>query len=268
MTLETSLAMETQGRGPHLLLLHGAGGSPRDSFPFIDHLSERYTVLAPHLPGVGQSELGATPLTVPDVARRVLAAMDDAGIERFAVCGYSMGTLIASWLAAHAPERVATIILTAGFARPLWSCQDAMDRWETLLDADPVVLGRFIVDGIYTKETIRARGTKWYAAAMHDAGRGFPAGTRAHIDLIRNADVRAEVALSRQPTLIVVPRHDAFVTPDHSVELQRLRPDARVEYLEAGHAVGDEQERAWLNLLTEFLEHHTSISPTLEGTRP
>jgi len=137
-----------------------------------------------------------------------------------------------------------------------------MERWSRLLDADPERLGRFVVDRVYRPETIRARGSAWRAATVREVGTGFPAGTRAHIDLVSHADVREAVATTSQPLLLVVPTHDDFVTADHSEELRRLRPDAQATYLAAGHAVGDEQAAAWLDALTGFLDHHLSPSPT------
>jgi pimeloyl-ACP methyl ester carboxylesterase len=262
MTPADPLALETVGAGPPVLFLHGAGGTPRANFPFLDEVAQRYTVLAPDLPGVGGSGLGPTPLTVPGVADRILATMDAAGVDRLAVCGYSMGTLLASWLAAVAPDRVEALVLTAGLARAAWSCQDTMERWARLLGGDPHRLGQFVVDRIYRPETGHNRGAAWLEATVREVGTGFPPGTRAHIEMVSQADVRAAVAMTRQPLLLLVPTQDAFVTPDHSAEIRRLRPDAQVAYVDAGHAVGDEQPAAWLEALAGFLDHHLTPSPT------
>jgi pimeloyl-ACP methyl ester carboxylesterase len=259
--MSSALSVEILGAGPPVLLIHGAGGSPRANFPFLDQLASRYTVLAPELPGVGDSDLGPTPLTVSGVADRLLATLDRAGVDRVAVCGYSMGSILAGWLAACAPERVDAVVLTAGLARAAWTCHDTMDRWVRLLGT-PERVGRFVVDRVYRPETIRDRGDEWYDAAVAEVGAGFPPGTRAHADLVCHADVRAALAATRQPLLLVVPTHDAFVTPDHSEEIRRLRPDAQVTFVEAGHAVGDEAPEAWLAALTGFFDLHLSPSPT------
>lgn len=135
-----------------------------------------------------------------------------------------------------------------------------MTRWDKLLDAGPEELGTFIVDRVYRPETIQARGEAWRTKTVYEVGNGFPPGTRAHIDLIRHADVREAVWTTRQPLLLVVPTRDEFVTPDHSEELHRLRPDAHVEDLDAGHAVGDEQGDEWFAVLKRFLDHHAATS--------
>lgn len=255
---DETLATEVLGAGPHpgrpLLVLHGAAGSPHDNYPFLDRLAQTRTVLAPSLPGVGDSPLGDAPLRVADVAERVLRAVEATGHERVDVCGYSMGTLVAARLAALAPDRVASLTLVAGLARAHWSCQDVMQRWAHLLDGPADALGRFIVDRVYRAETVRARGQQWYELAVADAGQAPPPGTRDHIDLICHADVRADLAATRQPMLVVVADRDEFVTPDHSEEIVRLRPDARVVRVDAGHAVGDEAPEEWYAALTEFLD--------------
>ena len=128
--------------------------------------------------------------------------------------------------------------------------------------ASPERVGRFVVERVYRPETIRARGEEWFRATAAEVGASFPVGTRAHLDLVSHADVRTAVTATRQPLLLVVPAHDVFVTPDHSEELLRLRPDAQATYVEAGHAVGDEAPDAWLAALTGFLDLHLSPSPT------
>lgn len=258
----TPLAMEELGSGPPLLLLHGAGGSPRAAFPFLEKLAERFTVLAPDLPGVGDSELGDAPLTVSGVVDRILETLDRARVDRVAVCGYSMGTLLAAGLAASAPGRVGALVLTAGLARATAPCRDLLQRWSDMLAADPEVLGRFVVDHIYRPKTIVARGNTWYTTTVEEVGAGFPPGTRAHIALVAAADVREALASTTQPLHLVVPRHDVFVTPDHSAEIRRLRPEVTATFLAGGHALGDERPDAWFDAMTGFLDRHLAPSPT------
>ncbi len=71
-----------------------------------------YGVLALDLPGHGRSD-GPALARVEDIADWVAAVLDAAGVERAAVIGHSMGSLIALECAARHPERVARIALLA-----------------------------------------------------------------------------------------------------------------------------------------------------------
>ncbi|MFA7503305.1 MAG: alpha/beta hydrolase [Burkholderiaceae bacterium] len=75
------------------------------------------SVLALDLPGHGRSE-GPLDTSVEAMADSVLAAMTAAGVERAAIVGHSMGSLIALECAARAPARVDRIALL-GAAYPM-----------------------------------------------------------------------------------------------------------------------------------------------------
>jgi len=77
---------------------------------------EGRTVLTPHFPGFGGRPPGEASLEA--FARAVLADMDEAGIQRAAVVGLSMGGYVAFRLHALAPERVAALVLADTRAGP------------------------------------------------------------------------------------------------------------------------------------------------------
>ena len=234
-------------------MLHGAGGSPRDNFPFLDELAETFTVVAPSLPGVGSTPLGDKPLDAVTIADQVAVLLDDLDIETAAVCGYSMGTTIATHLAASHPDRVSAVALCAGFVKPRPSMLVGLELWDGLLaDGMPETVGRFILSAAFRPETLDQRGPKWIAVAAREIGRTLPMGTRAHLDLIRRVDSTAALASTEQPMLVIVPEHDGLVHPGHSDDLLAIRPDATRIGLQAGHAVWDEAPAEWLAALTGF----------------
>jgi pimeloyl-ACP methyl ester carboxylesterase len=112
--------------GPRALaFVHGAG---------LDHtvwmLPARYfanhgfAVAAVDLPGHGRSE-GPALATVEAQGAWLLAAMDALGLARAALCGHSMGSLVALAAAGGAPARVAALALLAT-AHPMAVSDDLM----------------------------------------------------------------------------------------------------------------------------------------------
>jgi len=102
--------------------------------PQIEVLARHHRVVVPDLWGHGGS--GRLPETTHDMgglARQYLALMDALGIERFAVCGLSVGGIWAFELACLAPHRVRALALLDCFigAEP----EPARRRFFSMLDA-------------------------------------------------------------------------------------------------------------------------------------
>src|SRR2546430_1626322 len=110
-----SLSVDVRGSGPGLLLAHGAGGSVAANFPFLDELAAKRTVIAPDYPGSGATPKATRALELDRLVDDVVASAVDSGVETFGVVGYSMGTTVAIRAATRYPERVTSLVLTAGF---------------------------------------------------------------------------------------------------------------------------------------------------------
>ena len=94
---------------PALVLIHGLGASGRAFDLVAPLLAARFRVIVPDLPGFGAS--GGPATDVEGMARSVLGALDEDGVEEFAVAGHSMGGLVATALAELAPDRVTRLVL-------------------------------------------------------------------------------------------------------------------------------------------------------------
>jgi len=95
------------GQGADLILLHGFG-SNKDTWNRVSRLlTPGFHVVAPDLPGFGESDLAdGTDYSVPAQVERVKAFADALGLTRFFLGGSSMGGNIAGAFAARYPEMV------------------------------------------------------------------------------------------------------------------------------------------------------------------
>jgi pimeloyl-ACP methyl ester carboxylesterase len=99
------------GSGPPLLYLHAAGGPIWD--PFVEGLTERFTVYAPHHPGTGETARDSI-YAVDSLWDLVLIydeILDALELQSVPVIGTSFGGMMACELAAHRPERVRRMVL-------------------------------------------------------------------------------------------------------------------------------------------------------------
>jgi 2-succinyl-6-hydroxy-2,4-cyclohexadiene-1-carboxylate synthase len=98
---------------PVVLLLHGFMGAAADWSEVAAGLGRAYQSLAVDLPGHGRSVRLGTPAayTIASVAGELAALLDDQGIDRCIVVGYSMGGRLALYFALHHAARCSRLVL-------------------------------------------------------------------------------------------------------------------------------------------------------------
>src|SRR2546425_4826156 len=105
----------TAGHGPTVILLHGYAETSRMWRPIIPLLAEKFTVIAPDLPGIGDSEIPATGLDMKAAAIRVHAFAKSLGVEKARVVGHDIGLMVAYAYAAQFPAEVEKLVVMDAF---------------------------------------------------------------------------------------------------------------------------------------------------------
>jgi pimeloyl-ACP methyl ester carboxylesterase len=100
------------GSGTPLVFLHGAGGLNMD-LPFLDALAQRFHVYAPLVPGYGDSEECLELRDMLDFTLHTWDVVSALGLKDPVLAGFSMGGMIASEMAAIAPNDVSRLALIA-----------------------------------------------------------------------------------------------------------------------------------------------------------
>jgi pimeloyl-ACP methyl ester carboxylesterase len=100
------------GSGQPLVFLHGAGGLDLEQ-GFLDALSERFHVFAPLVPGYGDSEECTELRDMLDFTLHTWDVVAALGVKDPILVGHSMGGMIASEMAAVAPNDVSRLALIA-----------------------------------------------------------------------------------------------------------------------------------------------------------
>ncbi len=122
------LAFDERGSGPAIVLVHGHPFSRRMWHGQLESLSDTFRVIAPDLPGYGESPVRGTTARPRDLADAVVELMDAIGVDRATVVGLSLGGLVAMELGLGNPERVTGVVLTATTAAPLTPEEAEMRR--------------------------------------------------------------------------------------------------------------------------------------------
>jgi len=110
-----SLHYLTAGHGPMVVLIHGYAETSRMWRPLIVKLAGRFTVIAPDLPGIGDSAIPADGLDMKTAALRVHALARSLGAEKAEVVGHDIGLMVAYAYAAQFPAETAKLVVMDAF---------------------------------------------------------------------------------------------------------------------------------------------------------
>jgi pimeloyl-ACP methyl ester carboxylesterase len=105
----------TAGHGPSLILLHGYAETSLMWKPIIPVLAERFTVIAPDLPGIGDSDIPASGLDMKSAAVRIHGLAQSLGVQKAEVVGHDIGLMVAYAYAAQFPAEVTKLVLMDAF---------------------------------------------------------------------------------------------------------------------------------------------------------
>jgi pimeloyl-ACP methyl ester carboxylesterase len=103
------------GSGPPVVLLHGYAETSRMWKPLAKVLAPRFTIIAPDLPGIGESSIPKTGLDMKTSTERVHAAVRSLGYSKVRVVGHDIGLMVAYAYAAMYPEEVEKLVLMDAF---------------------------------------------------------------------------------------------------------------------------------------------------------
>jgi pimeloyl-ACP methyl ester carboxylesterase len=238
---------------PTILLLHGfpsAGHMFRDLIP---KLADRFHVIAPDLPGFGQSDMperGKFTYTFENVARVIDRFTEIVGLDRFAIYVFDYGAPTGFRLAMRHPERVTAIISQNGNAYD----EGLSNGWQPIRAywEDPSQANRDALRAFLAPETTIWQYTHGVPDATAVSPDGYsldnfylarPGADEVQLDLF--GDYKSNVALypafqeyfrTHKPRFLAAwGKNDPFFLPAGAEAFKRDIPEAVVRFFDTGH---------------------------------
>jgi pimeloyl-ACP methyl ester carboxylesterase len=238
---------------PKLLLLHGFPSSSHMFRDLIPRLADRFHIIAPDLPGFGQSDMPARDgftYSFDNIADVIDRFTEVVGFDRFAVYVFNYGAPTGFRIAARHPGRVTAIISQNGNAYEEglsegWNPVQAY--WREPSEANRQALRQFLAPettvwqythGVSDPAAVSPDG---YSLDNHYLAR--PGSDEVQLDLL--GDYKSNVALyptfqayfrtHQPPFLAVWGRNDPFFLPAGAEAFKRDIPGAVVKFFDTGH---------------------------------
>ena len=256
------------GSGPALLLVHGLAGCWQNWLENIPFLAREHRVIAVDLPGFGESEMPARPISISGYARTLETLCDTLELGTVRVIGNSMGGFVAAELAIRAPDRVEALCLVAAAGL---SVEDARaDRSHGIRHRTENLLF-FYVAWLATRFpslALRPRIRRWMLGLVVAHPEDLPGpliaeqvrgiakpGFDTALEALTRYPIRDRLGEISCPTLIVWGDEDRLVPASDAAEFEWLIAGARkVTYADTGHAPMIERPDRFNADLTGVLE--------------
>ena len=215
------------GQGQPLILLHGNGESCDYFEHQIAHFSKEYRVIAIDTRGHGKSPRGEKPFTIVQFAEDLHDFMDEKGIKKAILLGFSDGGNIALTFALKYPEQVEKMVVDGANLFP--SGVKPLYQW-------PIEIG-YRITNLFSKKSEQAKRNAEMLGLMVN---------EPHID-------PAELARLTMPILVVAGTRD-MIKDTHTRLIYKSLPNATLSILEGDHFVANKNYEVFNAAVESFLE--------------
>ena len=224
---DVRLFFRDEGVGEPLVLLHGNG---EDSSYFehqIAAFSGRYRVIAVDTRGHGRSPRGGAPFTLEQFALDLRDFLDERGIDRAHLLGFSDGANIALMFALRFPGRVNRMILDGGNLFP-GGVKRSVQR--------PIEIGYWLTK-LISRFDRRARAKHELLALM-----------------VEQPNLRPEQLSAVTTPVLVMAGTDDMILDEHTRLIHRSIPGSRLCIIPGGHFIAHENPEPFNRAVLEFLQ--------------
>lgn len=230
--------------GPPIALIHGlAGSSLGEWYQVAPALAKNHRVILIDHRSHGLSALSRGRYEISDVADDIAGVLDQLGVTRAHLVGYSLGSTIAQAFAFSYPGRVDKLVLVGAFAHHPQPLRALRASGSVLLRGLERIFGIGTSDVragyLLATGAVKAEHGRWLWEETHR--RDVDAGAQATLAMVR-FDSRDWLGKLEVETLVVIPTSDQLVPVVWQYELASL-----LKYPTVVELVGAHHEVPWVH---------------------
>lgn len=253
----TSFSVEAAGKGSPVVLIHGWSMSGRFFQRQLAELPMAHQVIVPDLRGHGQSEKVLHGHTVPSYARDLRAILDEFGVHRPVLVGWSMGAMVAyEFIRLLGPGSVAGLVVVdqppsdfawEGYEFGVFTLEGLRDTIEQLQVDQEAVVAEFARLMLHKPDE---EAIAWMTAEILQVPPVIASTILADQTLRDYRDLLPQLAV---PTLVAFGEDDKLTSPRAGEYIAQRIPEARlVTFAESSHCPFWEESGAFNQAVIEF----------------
>ena len=252
------------GQGPPLVLVHGLGGAWQNWLENIPYFARSYRVIAPDLPGFGDSPMPGWEISISSYGQLVNALCQALEIGPVALVGNSMGGFIPAEVTVTEPVLVKKLVLVSAAgvsharmyrapaetaARMARAAAPLAFRYREQTLRRPRLRHRLMRQIVFRPSALRGE-LLWEFIRPGLNAPGLVAAVRG----LAGYDILDRLEDVEIPTLIVWGQNDYVVPPGDALEFERRISNARLEIFgRCGHVPMPERPVRFNRVVGEFL---------------
>ncbi|MEM6733535.1 MAG: alpha/beta fold hydrolase [Myxococcota bacterium] len=232
-----------------LVFIHSLGLDAQMWAPQLEFFSRHFPVLTLDIPGHGSAPVTEGPATLDALCDAMLVTLDAASVNRFHLCGLSLGGQIALRLTLRLRDRVRSLAACATAARigtrAGWQERIAQVERGGLGAIADVAMERFFSTGFRRREPATVEAQRRVLSAT---------SSTAYIrccEVLRDTDLTSEIASIRTPSLFIAGALDISTPPGQLQELADGVGGARMTTLNGAHLINLEAKDAFNEAVLE-----------------
>lgn len=218
---------EEKGQGKNLVLLHGNGENSGYFHYQLEEYSKHYHVYAPDTRGHGKTPRGKSPFTISQFADDLKKFLDDKGVAKTHILGFSDGANIAMVFALRYPEYVDKLVLNGG------NLNGAGVKLSVQL---PIIIGYHVASLFAKKDEGAKANAEMLGLMVND-----PALKPSQLSAIK------------AQTLVIAGTRD-MIKDSHTRLIAKSIPGSRLEIIEGDHFIAANCHELFDPIVLEFLK--------------
>ncbi|WP_042456872.1 alpha/beta fold hydrolase [Neobacillus dielmonensis] len=248
---DTAISYMDEGEGFPIVLLHGFCGSSGYWQEVVPVLTKNYRVIAPDLPGHGQSEVLRAPCTMEDLAAIILGFLDELHVQNVIMLGHSLGGYITLAFAEKYLDRLKGFSIVHSTAFP--DSEEAKKNREANVQRINQNGIHSFVEGLVPNLFATENSNKPYVAAAKEIGYSTsPQGAMDTLIAMKNRPDRNSVLeATGLPVLLIAGENDRIVSPDKTFSVSKTNiKHALIK--DAGHMSMYENPEELISIIKKF----------------